>query len=224
MLNDLFRSVLKKAPEVIANKVISDIERALDEPVALGEGDARRGRKLLRHFARAHEACAWTKLPGPPGRAAFLASALAFLRGKPEEWAIVGLGTVARRSYVREVFVRRGKPTSVGLPVSVQAEIRGHLEAVDGAEIIHVHNHPGGAARDIKNIVLGMRPVTSDADREVERTHTAVAEEAASKTLTRRKVRFFVVENGEIHRYWLPTTGPLRQEAERILEKLLTPR
>ncbi|MGO9837232.1 MAG: hypothetical protein ACLP1X_23805 [Polyangiaceae bacterium] len=105
--------------------------------------------------------------------------------------------------------------------MSVQSEIRGHLEAVDGAEIIHVHNHPDGVLRDIKNLVLGSRPVTSDADREAEQIHAAVAKEAASRTLTRRRVRFFVVENGEIHRYWLPSKGPLRVEADRLFEQLL---
>ena len=149
-----------------------------------------------------------------------MASALRFLAEKPEEWALVGLGTVARRSYVREVFVRRGKAGSVGIPVSVQAQIRGHLEVTPAAEIIHIHNHPNAVARELKNLLLGESPVTSDGDREVEQAQAAVAKEAASKTLSQRNVRFFVVENGLLHRYWLPSKGPLRDDAERFFTAL----
>ena len=41
-------------------------------------------------------------------------------------------------------------------------------------------------------------------------------------TLTRRKVRFFVVENGDIYRVpWSPSRAPLRDEAERLFVPLL---
>lgn len=122
---------------------------------------------------------------------------------------------------MREVFVRQGGVSSVGLPTSVQAQIRGHIEATDGAEVIHVHNHPDGLARTIKNLVLGEGPITSDADREVQQAHEAVAKMAASNTLGRRKIRFYVVENGLLHRYWLPSNGPMRIEAERLFRGLL---
>ncbi len=221
MLNRIVSTLLSKAPEIVVNKVVSEVERALDEPVSIRREDRKRARKLLPLLMRSHESSDWVRLPGPPGRAAFLAAAHQLLVERPEEWAVVGLGTVARRSFVKEVFVRKGRVGSVGLPVSVQAQIRGHIEATPNAEVIHIHNHPDGIERAIKNLVLGEAPVTSDGDREAQQAHEAVAKTAAAISMTRRKVRFFVVENGQLHRYWLPSTGPLRDEADRLFRSLL---
>lgn len=221
MLNRILASVLRKAPEILVNKVVSEVERALDEPILLSPKAFAAAEKIVPLLARSQGDSEWVRLPGPPGRAAFLAAAHLLLAEKPEEWLVVGLGTVARRSFVKEVFVRRGRIGSVGLPTSVQAQIRGHIEATPNAEVLHVHNHPNGIARALKNLVLGEAPMTSDGDREAQQAHAAVAREAASATTTRRKVRFFVAENGQLHRYWLPSTGPLRDEADRVFRSLL---
>lgn len=94
---------------------------------------------------------------GPPGRGAFLAAARQLLRDQPVEWMIVGMGTTAKRSYVKKAFVQRGTMSSVRLSVSVQAGIRGHLEETPGAEIINIHNHPSGFHREIKIFCSGKR-------------------------------------------------------------------
>lgn len=221
MLNRIVSTILHKAPEIVANKVVSEVERVLDDPVSFRPADVKQSRKIARLLAQSHESADWVRLPGPPGRGAFLAAAHRLLVEQPEEWAVVGLGTVASRSFVKEVFVRRGRLGSVGVPVSVQAQIRGHIESTPNAEVIHVHNHPDGIARTIKNLVLGDAPITSDDDRNVQQVHEAVAKTAALATMGRRKVRFLVVENGQLHRYWLPSKGPLREEAESVVRRLL---
>lgn len=221
MLNRIVSTLLRKAPEIVANKVVSEVERALDDPVSFRREDLKVARKMVRLLAQSHESADWVRLPGPPGRGAFLAAAHHLLVDQHEEWAVVGLGTVASRSFVKEVIVRRGRVGSVGLPVSVQAQIRGHLEATPNAEVIHVHNHPDGIERAIKNLVLGEAPITSDDDRDVQQAHEVVAKTAASTAMSRRKVRFFVVENGRLHRYWLPSRGALRDEADRLVRGLL---
>jgi hypothetical protein len=118
MLNRIVSTFLRKASEIVVNKVVSEVERALDEPVSLRREDRKRARKLLPLLMRSHESSDWVRLPGPPGRAGFLAAAHRFLVERPEEWAVVGLGTVAGRSFVKEAFVRKGRVGSVGLPVS----------------------------------------------------------------------------------------------------------
>lgn len=71
--------------------------------------DVKRARKLLPHLVRSHESSYWVQPPGRPGRGTFLASVRCLLAEQPEEWALVGLGTAARRSLIKEVFVRRGR-------------------------------------------------------------------------------------------------------------------
>ena len=95
MLNRIVSTFLRKAPEIVANKVVSEVERALDEPVSIRREDRKRARKLLPLLVRSHESADWVRLPGPPGRAGFLAAAHRLLVERPEEWAVVGLGTVA---------------------------------------------------------------------------------------------------------------------------------
>lgn len=220
-LSSILSALLGKAPEILANKVVSEVERALGEPVLLRREDIKRAGKLVPLFRRSHASSDWVPLHGPPGRGAFLAAARRFLASQPEEWAIVGLGTIAGRSFVKEVFVRQGQLDRVGLPDSVQARIRGHIEATPNAEVLHVHNHPGGVLRRLKNLTLGQAPITSDGDRDVQQAYEAVAKAAASKTKARRSVRFLVVENRQLHEYRLPAKGPLREVSDRFIRGLL---
>ena len=46
MLDRLIRGALRKAPEIVVNKLLSDVERAPDEPVMLRTEDRLRGRRL----------------------------------------------------------------------------------------------------------------------------------------------------------------------------------
>jgi hypothetical protein len=220
-LKKVISTLLAKTPEIFANKVVSEVERVLGKPVEFRREDIKRAGKLVPSFRRAHASSDWVPLYGPPGRGAFLAATRRFLASQPEEWAVVGLGTVAGRSFVKEVFVRRGQVGRVGLPDSVQAQIRGHIEATPNAEVFHVHNHPGGILRELKNLTLGDAPITSDGDRDAQQAYEAVAVEAASRTKARRSVRFLVVENRQLHEYRLPSKGPLREASDRFIRSLL---
>lgn len=220
MILDALSALVAKLPEIAANKAVSVVERRLAKPVKFRSSDHSRARSIVPRLRKAKERSDWVSLPGSPGRAAFLSAARQLLRDQPVEWMIVGLGTSAKRSYVKEAFVQQGTSSSVRLPVSVQAQIKGHLEDVPGAEIINIHNHPDGLPRELKNFLLGDAPITSDGDRRAQQAHDEVARTAAAKTLSNRTVRFYVVENGQLHEYWLPTQGRLRDPFDEFFQIL----
>lgn len=221
MLRELLSNLALKAPEVLANKVASAVERRLDGPVQFRRADHVRAREIVPLLRRSQERSDWMLLPGSAGRGAFLAATRLLLREQPIEWVVVGMGSTNKRSYIKQAFVRQGTVNSVGLPVSVQAQIRAHVEMTPGAEIINIHNHPNGLPRDIKNLLLGKAPITSDSDRRAQQAHAEIAQAAAKKTLSPRTVRFYVVENSQIHQYWLPTQSPLRDDLDCFLRIVL---
>lgn len=221
-LRNLFQALARKAPEVAANVFATRDERSLRPGPTFSRVAKSRGRQLAKFLAESERRCEWVALPKAVGRTVFLAACVELLGPKVEEWVVIGIGTCkSNRSVVREVFARRGGKSSVGIPVSVQAEMRGHLESQNAAEILHVHNHPDGLERLIKNALLGGDPLTSDADRDAHRAHLEVAEDAARKTLSPRSVRFFLIENREIHQYWIPTDASMRVRLEALFFEML---
>jgi hypothetical protein len=127
---------------------------------------------------------------------AFLAASNSLLRAKSNELLVIGIGTrTGKRSVVREVFVREGSKGSVGLPVSVQAQVRGHIEEEQDAELLHVH------------------------DRRVLLAHVE-ATVNANVNGGRRRVRFHLVENYQMHEYVLPPWEALRPLVEPLLRSV----
>ncbi len=206
-----------KAPGV----ALAAVERALmNGEIRFDARSRERARALLPTLSKAARVQDWARFPGSPGRLPFLAASRSFLRGKENEFVVVGLGTWAgKRSVVREVFVREGSKGSAGLPASVQSEIGGHLEEGERAEVLHVHNHPAGLHRDIKNMLVGNAPVPSTDDRDVLAAHLEAALKANTKGGNRRAL-FYLVENGLVHEYELPPWNALRPIVTEVLKAL----
>jgi hypothetical protein len=211
-------------PPVVESAMLAAVERAMRSQIF--DFDARtrqRARAVLPTMHKSLRASDWARFRSAPGRLAFLAASHSLLRAKDNELLVVGLGSCkGRRSVVREVFVREGSKGAVGLPVSVQAQIRGHIEEEPAAELLHVHNHPDGLLRDIKNLLLGDAPIPSSGDRKVLVSHVE-ATLAANTEGGQRRVRFHLVENDQMHEYVLPPWQILRPHVDQLLHSLGVP-
>jgi hypothetical protein len=213
--------VQRAAPSLAESAALAAVERMmLSKTFEFDAATRRRARALLPTMHKSIRASDWARFPGAPGRLPFLAASHSLLRARGNELLVIGLGTwKGRRSVVREVFVREGAKGSVGLPVSVQAQVRGHIEDMTDAEFLHVHNHPDGLARDIKNMLLGNAPVPSTSDRHVLLAHVEAAFQANTKG-GQRRARFHLIENDRIHEYVLPPWHVLRPHVEQLLRAL----
>lgn len=209
--------VQAKAPDV----ALAVIERAFVGDVIEFDARVRRSARAagptIRKAARTRN---WATFPRAQGRLPFLAATRSFLASKKNEWIVVGLGTwQAHRSTVRETFAWEGRGSMVRLPDSVDAEAAGHLRDGARAEILHVHNHPAGVWRDIKNFLVGDAPIPSAGDRQNLLQHIQAAAEANAEGGARR-ARFYLVENGQLHEYTLPPWPVLRPLVNELLEVL----
>jgi hypothetical protein len=133
---------------------------------------------------------------------------------------VIGLGAWSgQRSTVREVSAWEGRTATARLPDSVGAEAAGYLREGERAELLHVHNHPSGLLRDIKNLLVGEAPVPSTVDRDELLRHVEATVEANADGGARR-VRFYLVENSQVHEYTLPPWSVLRPLVGTLIERL----
>jgi hypothetical protein len=209
------------APPVFESVLLAGVEHLLPRTTIQFDGRARaRARALLPSMRKSIRQSNWARFPKSAGRVAFLAAAHSLVRAKTKEHVVIGLGAwTGTRSVVREVFVREGSEGEVKLPDSVKAEVHGYLLEHGDAEVLHVHNHPPGLKRAIKNALIGEAPIPSTSDRRVLLAHMSAATEA--NTLGgRRSVRFHLVENEYIHEYTLPPWEQLRPFVEEALRSM----
>jgi hypothetical protein len=212
----------RPAAPLIEATALGFAERVVRKPLVFDGETRRRAHLVLPTLHKALRTSDWARFARAQARLPFLAAAHTLLRSKPNELVVVGIGTwKGNRSFIREVFVREGHKASVGLPVSVQATMKGHIEEMQDAELLHVHNHPQGEHRDRKNAMVGRSPTPSIADRRVLVDHIQVVAEANEGGGCRR-VRFHLVENDLIHEYVLPPWEILRPYVEELFRSFTT--
>jgi hypothetical protein len=215
--NEILNLARAHASETLKGSLLAALERQFGSAVVdLPPSVRRRGRSLLPTFSKAGRVRDWVRLPSAAGRLPFLAACRSFLRKKHNEWIILGLGmSTGSRASLAEVFVAEGGANSAALPVSVQAAVRGHIEQHPKSLVLHVHNHPSGIMRDIKNLFLGEGPLPSTADRTALYDHRLVASEANLEGGL-RCTRFYLVENGIVHEYKLPPWSEIQAAWARL--------
>ncbi len=212
-LVDHLAAVLReRAPTMVEAAALGFVERADGALFTPTADDRKAARRLRRGLARSLAERDFVSVKPAAGWRGFVTAATSFLEGQAHEHLVIGLGRVAgHRMTLREAIVWAGSESRVRLPDSAQARVGGHLQDPndDAAAIVHVHNHPDGMIRFIKNALLGEHPLASGADRDVRAVHEAAARAAARTGWDPRRVRFFVVENGATHEYTLPRLLPL---------------
>lgn len=203
--------VKQKAPEYATSWLVSELEAGRDPEIRFTMADESRARSIVRNLRKSAEEGDWIYLKKPAGRNALIRAAQTLTGADDVEWAVVGLGTGTEggRSFVKQIYATRGKQGSVSLPVSLAAEIPGYLESEEGAEFVHIHNHPANARREVKNSLLGNEPVASWADRRFHFEYDLLRKAINEKAIRPRQVRCYVIENGEVRRYRLAAAPEL---------------
>lgn len=208
---DRVASIVKaKGPELYSSLLTASFE-AREPGIQFSDSDKRQGRALASTLREAATNGDWISLRKPVGRTALISAAQIVTASADVEWAVVGLGTGTERgrSFVRQIYAKRGKESSVTLPTSLLSEIRGHLEAEEGAEFVHIHNHPTNARRLIKNVLVGENPLASWADRRFHLEYELFLQQVNRDAIRPRQVRCFLIENGAVRRYKLPAAPEL---------------
>lgn len=200
-----------KAPELISSAVAANFEADREPEIRVTAPERARAGALVRALRKAAVTGQWVNLRKPIGRGGLIWAATSLCENDDVEWAVVGLGTGSDggRSFIRQVYARRGRQGSVSLPVSLLAEIRGHLEAVEGGELVHIHNHPMNAGRLLKNALFGEDPMASWADRRFHLEYELFRQDVNRKAIRPRQVRCYLIENGDVKRYNLAAAPEL---------------
>lgn len=221
LLQDAWRNAISIAQAKGPDVALAFVEREFGRDVIEFDSRTRsRARRLIPTFVAAAKKRNWARFPRPAGRLPFLAAARSFLRKKENEWVVIGLGVWrGHRSTVHEVSAWEGHTSTATLPDSASTEAAGHLGAGERSELLHVHNHPSGLRRTIKNLLVGEAPVPSSADRIERFRHAEFVAEANARGGVRR-ARFYLVENGQVHEYTLPPWPVLRPVVAELLKTL----
>lgn len=211
-----------KGAEFYSSLLTSAFEADQEPEVRFTSADVQRAGALVRSLRKSAARGDWTTLRKPAGRNALIWAARRLSQDDHVEWAVIGLGTGSERgrSFIKQVYAKRGKEGSVSLPVSLLAEIRGHLESEDGAEFVHIHNHPANVGRLIKNFLVGEEPMASWADRRFHLEYDLFRQDINKKAIRPRQVRCYLIENGDVRRYRLAATPELIVGVVHELERL----
>jgi hypothetical protein len=148
------------------------------------------------------------------GRDDFLWATANYLEPLEHEELIVAFGSRRGTSRSAGASIRRvhravGTPTSVTLTPKLVGLLDEYL-ARDGAEIVLVHNHPSNPIKTAIRNTIGWRPIASAQDRDLA---LAFFRSRVGHFLTATRpssFKWFLLDEGELAEFTLPTLDVLR--------------